>query len=96
MGFPDKGSFEIFTLIRNESPELFDEGLVKDFSMEAVEKIKSRIYIGWQDVPREYERIQTDIELLSVHPKFEDLNIDTYPDLIERIMKSVEKFYSLL
>lgn len=89
MGFPDKGSFEIFTLIKNESDNNFNEGLVRDFAFEAVKKIKSKIYIGWQDVPHEYERIQTDIELLSVNPHFENLRIDENQELLERIMKSV-------
>ena len=89
MGFPDKGSFEIFTLIKNETDNNFNEGLVRDFAFEAVKKIKSKIYIGWQDVPHEYERIQTDIELLSVNPHFENLRIDEIQELLERIMKSV-------
>ena len=95
MGFPDKGSFEIFTIIKNESHASFDEGLVKDFSLEATEKIKAKIYIGWQDVPREFERIQTDIELLAVNPKYESLNIDEHSELIEQIMKSVLHNFSL-
>lgn len=95
MGFPDKGSFELFTLIKNASDGNFNEGLVKDFSMEAITKVKSKIYIGWQDVPREFERIQTDIELLAVNPSYDSLQIDEKPELIEKIMKSVLKHYKL-
>lgn len=95
MGFPDKGSFEIFTLIKNEEGNSFDEGLAKDFSMEAVEKIKSKIYIGWHEVPREFDRIQTAIELLAVNPKYEELKISENPELVERIMRSVFQNYKL-
>jgi type I restriction enzyme R subunit len=95
MGFPDKGSFEIYTLIKNVSGVDFKEERVRDFAFEAVERIKAKIYIGWQDVPREYERIQTDIELLSVNPKFEDLKIDENEELLERIMKEVFKNYKI-
>lgn len=95
MGFPDKGSFEIFTLIKNVSDGSFNEGLVRDFSFEAVKRIKAKIYIGWQDVPREYERIESDIELLCVNPQFEELRIDENTELLERIMKAVFQNYRL-
>jgi type I restriction enzyme, R subunit len=95
MGFPDRGSFEIFMLIKNEFEGSFNEGLVREFSMEAAKKIKERIYIGWQEVPREYDRIETDIELLSVNPQFEELKIDEKPELLERIMKAVLQNYKL-
>jgi len=93
MGFPDKGSFEIFTLIKNTSTANLNEGLAKEFAFEAAERIKGKIYIGWQDVPREYERIQTDIELSMVNPKFEGLQIDENPELLERIMKAILQNY---
>ncbi|MFZ2634180.1 MAG: type I restriction endonuclease subunit R [Desulfosalsimonadaceae bacterium] len=95
MGFPDKGSFEIFTLIKNVSADDFKEGLVRDFAFESIEKVKGKIYIGWQDVPREYERIETDIVLLAANPKFEELKIDENTELMERIMKSVVQNYRL-
>jgi type I restriction enzyme R subunit len=95
MGFPDKGSFEIYTLIKNESNGDFNEGLVRDFAMEATKKVQAKIYIGWQDVPREYDRIQSDIELLSVNPQFEELKVDENAELIERIMKAVLQNYKL-
>jgi len=95
MGFPDKGSFEIFTLIKNISEINFKEELVRDFAMEASEKIKSKIYIGWHDVPREFERIESDILLLAVNPKYEELGLDENAELMERIMKSILKNYRL-
>lgn len=95
MGFPDKGSFEIYTHIKNKSDGEFYEELVRDFAIEASKMIQSKIYIGWQDVPREFERIQSDIELLSVNPKFEQLKIDENTELIEGIMKAVLQNYKL-
>lgn len=96
MGFPDKGTFELFTLIKNVSKTDFNEELSRDFSLSAFDSvIKKKIYIGWQDVPREYERLQTDIELLAANPKFEELKIDEQEELIERIMKAILINYSL-
>lgn len=96
MGFPDKGTFEIFTLIKNVSQADFNEELSRDFSLSAFDSvIKKKIYIGWQDVPREYERLQTDIELLAANPKYEELRLDEHEELMERIMKAILVNYSL-
>lgn len=96
MGFPDKGTFEIFTLIKNVSPDSFNEELSRDFSMSAFDTvIKKKIYVGWQDVPREYERLQTDIELLAANPKYEELRLDEKEELMDRIMKAILVNYSL-
>lgn len=96
MGFPDKGTFEIFTLIKNVSQTGFNEELSRDFSLSAFDSvIKKKIYIGWQDVPREYERLQTDIELLAANPKYEELMLDEYEELIDRIMKAILVNYSV-
>ncbi|MBS1743118.1 MAG: type I restriction endonuclease subunit R [Bacteroidetes bacterium] len=96
MGFPDKGTFEIFTLIKNVSQADFNEELSRDFSLSAFDSvIKKKIYIGWQDVPREYERLQTDIELLAANPKYEELRLDEHEELMDRIMKAILVNYSL-
>jgi type I restriction enzyme R subunit len=96
MGFPDKGTFEIFTLIKNVSQTGFNEELSRDFSLSIFDSvIKKKIYIGWQDVPREYERLQTDIELLAANPKYDELRLDEYEELIDRIMKAILVNYSL-
>lgn len=96
MGFPDKGTFEIFTLIKNVSQTDFNEELSRDFSLSALESIiNKKIYIGWQDVPREYERLQTDIELLAANPKYEELRLDEHEELMDRIMKAILVNYSL-
>ena len=95
MGFEDKGSFEIFTLIKNKSEDKFNEELTRSFVCDVVQKIKSKIYIGWQDVPREPERIEADLLLIAANPKYDDLAIDENIELIDQIMKAVIKYYAL-
>ena len=95
MGFPDKGSFEFYTLIKNGSGADFNEALARGFSLEAAEKIKAKIYNGWQEVPREFDRLKYEILLLSVNPRFEELKIDSNDELVEQIMKAVLQNYRL-
>ena len=95
MGFPDKGSFEFFTIIKNVSDANFNEDLVREFSFETADKIKAKIYNGWQEVPREFARLKYEILLLSVNPKFEELKIDSNKELMEQIMKAVLQNYKL-
>lgn len=96
MGFTDKGTFEIFTLIKNASDGNFNEELTRDFVRELLEtKINKKIYIGWQDVPREIERLQVDIELFAASDKYEVLKIDEQAELMERIMNAIVQNYSL-
>jgi len=95
MGFPDKGSFEFYTIIKNVSSADFNEELVREFSFEASDKIKAKIYNGWQEVPREFDRLKYEILLLSVNPKFEELKIDSNEELMEQIMKAVLQNYKL-
>ena len=56
---------------------------------------KAKIYNGWQDVPREFDRLKYEILLLSVNPKFEELKIDGNEELMEHIMKAVLQNYKL-
>ena len=95
MGFEDKGGFEIYTIIKNSIIENFNEAVAREFSDEAVAKVKAKIYIGWQDVPREYERITADIQLISAADKYDELNIYDNEELIDRIMKAVFINYKL-
>lgn len=95
MGFPDKGSFEFYTIIKNQSGADFNDELVRDFSFEAAEKIKNKIYNGWQEVPREFDRLKYEILLLSANPKFEEMKIDSNEEIIEQIMKAVLQNYNL-
>ena len=69
--------------------------MVKEFSFEATDKIKAKIYNGWQEVPREFDRLKYEILLLSVNPRFEELKIDGNEELMEHIMKAVLQNYKL-
>lgn len=94
MGFDDKGTFEIYQIIKNES-DSFDEELVRAFANEQAQKIQSNIYIGWQEVPQEYNRFKADMELLAANPKYESLNLDIDGPLGETLMDSIVKNFSL-
>ena len=94
MGFADKGTFEIYQIIKNEIPN-FDEQLVREFANEEAQRILSKIYIGWQEVSQEYNRFKTDMELLSVNPKYESLNLDIDGPLGDALMDSILKNFSL-
>ncbi|MBO4370667.1 MAG: hypothetical protein J5808_04805, partial [Paludibacteraceae bacterium] len=94
MGFADKGTFEIYQIIKNELPD-FDEQLVREFANEQAQQIQSRIYIGWQEVPQEYNRFKAEIELLAANPKYESLNLDFDGPLGDTLMKSILQNFSL-
>ena len=94
MGFDNKGTFEIYQHIKNEIED-FNEELVREFAEELTQRIKSRIYIGWQET-REYNRIKTDcLELLAANPKYESLNLDVDGELGEKLMNSICNNFSL-
>jgi type I restriction enzyme R subunit len=96
MGFPDKGTFEIFTLIKNNADGVFNEALTRDFSEEVVETvIKKKIYIGWQDVPKELDRLKVNIEIFAASDRYQELEVDENEELMEHIMKTVEKNYKI-
>lgn len=94
MGFDNRGTFEIYQHIKNEIED-FNEELVREFAEELTRRIKSRIFIGWQET-REYQRIRTDcIELLAANPKYESLNLDVNGELGDKLMKSICDNFSL-
>ena len=96
MGFEDKGGFELFTTPTNAYPQI-DKTLAKTFATEATSQLKSKIHIGWQEIPREARVIEADIILLSVGDKYSllNLNLDENTDLMNRIMSAMEKYYAL-
>ncbi len=97
MGFNDKGTFEIYTLLKNKAGGNFDEGLSRDFAHEVYEQVikKKANYIGWQDIPNEPKRLQTSIEVFAASDKYMELTIDENEELMEFIMKAVIQNYSL-
>jgi type I restriction enzyme, R subunit len=94
MGFIDKGTFEIFMIIKNIVNG--DDELIKAFSQELVEtKIKKKVYIGWQDVSKEVERMRVEIRLFSASDKYAGLKLYENKELIEGIMKAVTKYFKV-
>ena len=96
MGFEDKGSFELFTIITNTFTEI-DKNLAKEFSIEVTTKLKANIYIGWQEIFQEVNRFSFDLQLLSVSDKYASLNLNLVDneDLTNTLMNKMIKCYSL-
>ena len=94
MGFDDKGTFEIYQILKNELPT-FNESLARDFANELAAKVRSKIYIGWQEVNQEYNRFLGDVALIAANPKYVALSIDENDILQEAIMDSIVRNFSL-
>lgn len=96
MGFEDKGRFEIFTLLQNHFKDRFDEKLCKEFANELYEvAIKPKLFIGWQDIPNEIQRLTVGVEIFASQNKYMHLGIDEEEELIAQIMKIVVKNYKI-
>ena len=94
MGFDNKGTFEIYQNIKNQMED-FNEELVREFAEELTRKIRSKIYIGWQEVTQEYNRMEGEVALLAANPKYDSLNLDVDGELGKTLMKSILKNFSL-
>jgi len=94
MGFDNKGTFEIYQNIKNQIED-FNEELVREFAEELTRKIRSKIYIGWQEVTQEYNRMEGEVALLAANPKYDSLNLDIDGELGKTLMKSILKNFSL-
>jgi len=96
MGFDDKGTFEIFMLIKNAKGDGFDEDLTREYVKDVVDTvIRKKIYIGWQDVDAEVKRLRTNIEICAASDHYESLALDEEEGLMDSIMKSVVKYFGL-
>lgn len=97
MGFNDKGTFDIFILVKNSLPDNFNENIAKEFAIELYDKvIKNKIYIGWQEIEREVRMMQLNISVFASSDKYDPLKIDTNNELLEEIVKCVINNYSLV
>lgn len=94
MGFEDKGTFEIYQILKNNIAD-FNEELARAFAEAAAQEIKSMIFIGWQDVTQEYNRVMREIDLLAANPKYEPLAIRVEGELGREMMESVLRNFSL-
>ncbi|MEK5548163.1 type I restriction endonuclease subunit R [Paenibacillus sp. FSL L8-0689] len=96
MGFEDKGTFEIFAHIKNARNTDFHEELTREFANEVVDSvIRKKIYIGWQDVANEINRLRVNIEIFAAADKYQQLVIDDDEQLMDTIMMSVVKNFGL-
>ena len=96
MGFEDKGTFEIFTHIKNARSEDFNENLTRELAKEVVDSvIRKKIYIGWQDVSNEINRLRVEIEIFAAADKYQHLAVDDDAELMDSIMLSVVKNFGL-
>jgi len=96
MGFEDKGTFEIFTFIKNAHTSDFHEELTREFAKDVVDTvIKKKIYIGWQDVDKEVERLRVNIEIFAASDKYQHLAVDEDERLMDAMMNSIIRNYGL-
>lgn len=96
MGFEDKGTFEIFTHIKNAQADSFHEELTREFAKDVVDSvIRKKVYIGWQDVPNEVNRLRVNMEIFAAADKYQQLVIDDDSQLMDAIMLSVVKNFGL-
>ncbi len=96
MGFEDKGTFEIYTLIKNARTTDFYEELTREFAKDVVDTvIRKKVYIGWQDVANEINRLRVNIEIFAAADNYQQLAIDDDAELMDAIMLSVVKNFGL-
>jgi type I restriction enzyme R subunit len=96
MGFEDKGTFEIFTLIKNARTTDFHEELTREFAKDVVDSvIRKKVYIGWQDVANEINRLRVNIEIFAASDNDQQLAIDDDAQLMDAIMLGVVKNFGL-
>lgn len=96
MGFEDKGTFEIFTYIKNARTSDFHEELTREFAKDVVDSvIRKKVYIGWQDVANEVNRLRVNIEIFAAADNYQHLAIDDDAQLMDAIMLNVVKNFGL-
>ena len=95
MGFDDRGSFDIFIEIKNAKDDSIDLELSKDFAKKVAEKIKQKVYIGWQDNKNELERFKVDVEIFADSDEYIELNLNEDEELIDRIMSRIIQHYGI-
>lgn len=96
MGFTDKGTFEIFSLLKNATTGPFDETLSRSFAQGVIDtKVRPELYIGWQDMEMTLKRIRTIVKLYAAAPEYEELGIFENDELLDRFLKSIIQHYSL-
>jgi len=96
MGFADKGTFEIFMQIKNARANEYNEELVKEFAKELVQTvIIKKIYIGWQELANEVNRLRVSIEIFAAADEYHQLHIDDDLQLMDTLMQSIVKNFEV-
>ena len=95
MGFDDRGSFDIYIEIKNARDENIDLEIAKDFAKKVAQRIKNKIYTGWQDREAEIKRFEVDIKIFADFDEYESLNISDDKELVDRIIKRIIQHYSI-
>lgn len=95
MGFADRGSFDIFIEIKNAKGKYIDLELVKNFSKKLAERIKQKIYIGWQDNKKEVDRLKVEIKIFADFDEYLELKLKENNELINRIMTRIIQHYGI-
>jgi type I restriction enzyme R subunit len=95
MGFDDMGSFEIFTLIKNQKEGL-KENQISDFAKACKNKIDGLIFTGWQDMPNKAKEITTALKLLSAAPEYEEMQLFEDENLFNQIQGILLKYYKVI
>ncbi len=95
IGLDDKGTFDIYTEIKNVIKDDSLQNLIKDFSKGLVDNIKKKIYNGWQDNDNEIFRLKSDIKLFSQFDEYDSLKIYANDELIERILNRLIQNYRI-
>jgi len=96
MGFSDKGTFEIYTLIKNAKGAAESEEVIREFAVEVVDTvILKKIYIGWQEIAKEVDRLRVNIEIFASSDKYQSLALDEDEQLMNSIMNAAVRYYGL-
>jgi type I restriction enzyme R subunit len=82
--------------LKNAHISDFREELTREFAKDVVDSvIKKKIYIGWQDVNKEVERLRVNIEIFAVSDKYQQLAVDEDEQLMDAMMNSIVRNYGL-
>lgn len=94
MGFEDMGSFEIFSLLKNQTQGYKEESL-KCFAMDCKIVVEKNIFVGWQDMPNKAKDVVTELRLLSANSKYDLGELYENDEVFDRIQEIILRFYRL-
>jgi type I restriction enzyme R subunit len=95
MGFPDRGTFDLFMEIKNSTVEGFDEARARQFVEVLINGLKGTLYAGWQESDLERRRVQTNLKTLADGDDYSALRINENENLVEVLMKRLIQHYGI-